>query len=320
MTEYQTTLAAHEPIAITIGNFDGVHLGHQRLMHELSALAQQLGCKPVLVTFKPHTLNVIRPEIQAQFLTTLEEKIALTRHYGKIADSIVIHFTREVASMTAEAFLDELNQQFTIKGLIVGTDFSLGRNRTGNVAFLEQYSQARGIQFRAVALEEAGPGRISSTRIRNLVSEGRISEANELLGHPMVIEGRVQHGDQRGRLLGFPTANLRPDPQKLLPANGVYVVRAHVQNGTASDSETDSPVYNGVANIGVRPTFNGKERLVEVHLLNVTLDLYDTYLSVEFIEYVRAEQRFPGVEALKTQIASDIQRANEILMSRRVSH
>lgn len=320
MTEYQTTLATHEPIAITIGNFDGVHLGHQRLMHELAALAEQLGCKPVLVTFKPHTLNVIRPEIQAQFLTTLEEKIALARHYGKVADSIVIHFTREVASMTAEAFLDELTRQFTIKGLVVGTDFSFGHNRAGNVAFLEQYSQAHGIQFHAVALEEAGPERISSTRIRHLVSEGRISEANELLGHPMVIEGRVQHGDQRGRLLGFPTANLRPDPQKLLPANGVYVVRARVQDSTISDSETDSAVYNGVANIGVRPTFNGKERLVEVHLLDVTLDLYDTYLSVEFIEHLRAEQRFPGVEALKTQIASDIQRANEILMSRRVSH
>ena len=130
----------------------------------------------------------------------------------------------------------------------------------------------------------------------------------------------MEHGDKRGRLLGFPTANLRPDQHKLLPENGVYAVQATVQEGPASDPAQSSPVYNGIANIGVRPTFNGKERLVEVHLLDVNLELYDSYLQVEFIEHLRGEQRFSGIEALKTQITADVQRAKQILVNRRVSN
>jgi riboflavin kinase/FMN adenylyltransferase len=190
----------------------------------------------------------------------------------------------------------------------------------GNIAFLEHYGQQHDIQVRSISLEEAQQGRISSTRIRTLVSEGQITAANELLGHPMVVSGIVQHGEERGRLLGFPTANLRPEAQKLLPANGVYAVRAYVQKGLESDPAGDSPVYNGVVNIGVRPTFDGKERLVEVHLLDVTLDLYGKYLAAEFIENLRQEQRFTDIEALKTQIAADVQRAYHILTSRSVSN
>ena len=311
--EYQTTLAANETIAITLGNFDGVHRGHQHLMHELQQTAQALNCKPVLVTFSPHTLMVVRPDLDVSYLTTLEEKLALTQSYGGIADNIVIHFTPAVAAMSAAEFLDRLREQFTIKALVVGANFSLGHKRQGNVAFLEHYGQQHDIVVRALPLEEAEQIHINSTNIRALVGEGRIKEANELLGHPVMICDVVQHGDQRGRLLGFPTANLIPEAHKLLPASGVYVVRASIQNGIPGDREDTSPAYNGVANIGIRPTFNGKERIVEVHLLDISPDLYDQRLTVGFIARLRNEQRFSGIEALKSQIQSDVQQARQIL-------
>lgn len=320
MIEYQTTLSEKTPIVLTIGNFDGIHLGHQRLLHEVHAMAQKLQCTPVMVTFAPHTLMVVRPDIHVQFLTTLDEKLALAKRYGKVEATIVIQFTPEVAALSAEDFMDSLCARFSIKGMIVGSDFSLGHNRMGNVAFLEQYGQQHGIEVQAFTLEQSGTTRISSTRIRTLVSEGNVTEAAVLLGHPVLVGGKVGHGDERGRLLGFPTANIQPDSHKLIPANGVYAVRATVHSATTSDVEESSTVYNGVANIGTRPTFNGKERLVEVHLLDVTLNLYDQYMRVEFIEHLRGEQRFSGIEALKNQISIDAQNARQILASRRVSH
>ena len=313
--KFDTTLSANEPIAITIGNFDGIHRGHQSLMQQLRATAAELHCKPVLVTFAPHTLMVVRPDIDVQVLTTLEEKLALTRRYGGIDDSIVISFTPEVMAMSASDFLDSLGAHFPIRALVVGENFSLGHNRTGNVAFLEEYGKQRGIVIRAIALAADAQTRISSTRIRTLVSEGRVSAANELLGHPVTMSGVVVQGDQRGRLLGFPTANLIPPTHKLIPANGVYAIRVTVQESenTTGDSSVDSHVYTGVANIGIRPTFNGKTRIVEAHLFDVNLDLYDKRITIDFIEHLRDEQRFSGIDALKAQIATDAQQARQIL-------
>lgn len=311
--EYVTTISANEPIAITIGNFDGVHNGHQRLMHVLRETAEELNCKPVLVTFSPHTLTVVRPDIDLYYLTTLEEKLALTKKYAGIADSIVINFTPDVAAMDAHEFMDSLSRLFTIKGIVVGVNFSFGHNRTGDISFLEHYGQQHGIVVRTVSLEEADKTRISSTRIRTLVREGQVVEANELLGHPVTISEVVRHGDHRGRLLGFPTANLVPEAHKLIPANGVYAVRVSMNDLATSDVTVLYPVYNGVANIGVRPTFNGKERIVEVHLFDFQSDLYDKRITVDFIARLRNEQRFTSIDALKSQISSDVQQARQIL-------
>lgn len=315
--QYTTTITAQQPIVITIGNFDGIHRGHQRLMHELSVLADELHCRPVLVTFSPHTLMVVRPDMYIYYLTTLEEKLALAKKYGGIADTIVIEFTSAVAAMSATEFMDTLCQNFMLKGLVVGANFSLGHNRMGDVTFLEEYGRTHNMIVRAVPLEERAQTRISSTRIRSLISEGAVAEANELLGHELTLSSVVVHGDERGRLLGFPTANLRPDAHRLLPANGVYAVRVFIneaeKSGEVSDKNHAINVYNGVANVGVRPTFDGKERLVEVHLLDVDLDLYDKVLSVAFIAHLRSEQRFSGIDALKAQIATDAQQARQIL-------
>ncbi len=319
--EYRTTLSANEPIAITIGNFDGVHSGHQRLMHQLCVMAQELGCRPVLVTFSPHTSIVVRPDIDQYFLTTLEEKLALAKQYGHIDDSIVIHFTPAVMTMSAQDFMDSLRERFLIRGLVVGTNFSLGHKRMGDVAFLRGYCQQHEIVTQIIPLEEAEQTRISSTRIRTLVSEGQVSEANDMLGHSFTVSGMVVHGAHRGRLLGFPTANLVTEPHKLLPANGVYAVRVTVPGEekeeelmSERDSTGTSRVYNGVVNIGVRPTFQGQERHLEAHLLDTDLDLYNLRITIDFIARLRAEQRFNGIEALKAQIGSDVQRARRILV------
>ena len=313
--EYSTTLSAHEPIGITIGNFDGVHKGHQRLMHELTTSAQQHNFKPVLVTFSPHTLMVVRPDIDVRYLTTLEEKLALAQTYGAISDNIIIHFTPEVAAISAQAFMDILTTNFNMKEMVVGANFSLGHNRKGDISFLEQYGQQHNILVRSIPLAEIDQTHVSSTRIRTLVSEGEVAAANELLGHPVTVSDIVRHGDQRGRLLGFPTANLIPDVHKLLPADGVYAVRVHLPEPQQAqrDENVPSPVYNSVTNIGVRPTFNGKERIVEVHLLDIQPDLYDKRITIDFIARLRGEQRFAGIDALKTQIAIDAQQAQQIL-------
>jgi riboflavin kinase/FMN adenylyltransferase len=311
--EYVTTLTTDEPIAITIGNFDGIHRGHQRLMHELSVMARELNAKPVLVTFVPHTLLVVRRDIDLQCLTTLEEKLALTDTYGHIPDSIVISFTPEVAQLSANEFLESLRERFMLRGMVVGADFSLGHNRMGNVAFLQQYGQEHTIVVKPIQLEEAEQTRISSTRIRILVSEGHISEANELLGHPMIASGVVVRGDQRGRLLGFPTANLVPEPHKQLPANGVYAARVSVGDIRRRDEVSDFPVFNSAVNIGVRPTVDGRKRLMEAHLLDADLDLYDRHITINFIERLRDEQRFAGIDELKAQIAADVRHARQIM-------
>ncbi len=314
--EFDTTLTDSEPVVLTIGNFDGIHRGHQRLMHELRETAAMLNSKPVLVTFVPHTLLVVRPEIDLQLLTTLEEKLALTQQYGGIDDNIVIHFTPAVMAMGADDFLDSLRARFSIRGLVVGENFSLGHNRMGDVSFLKAYGQGHDIVVSPIGLEADEHERISSTRIRRLIGAGEISEANELLGHPHTMSGPVVHGDHRGRLLGFPTANLIPPPHKLIPANGVYAVTVTVPfapSVPSGDSTASSRVYNGVANIGIRPTFNGKERIVEAHLLDTELDLYDKRITIDFIARLRDEQRFAGIDALKAQIATDAQEARQLL-------
>jgi len=281
-------------------------------MRQLCATAQQLNSKPVLVTFSPHTLMVVRPDIDVRYLTTLEEKLALTKIYGNIADNIVINFTPSVAAMSANDFMLSLVTHFSIKGMVIGDNFSLGHNRMGDVTFLQQYGQKHDMVVQPIPLEEAERTRISSTRIRALVSEGQISEANELLGHPLTLSDRVKRGVQRGRLLGFPTANLHPEAHKLLPADGVYAVRTSI-NDDISDAAGPSPVYNGVVNIGVRPTFDGKEHIVEVHLLDVQPELYDKRITIDFIARLRSEQRFANIDALKSQIAADVQQARQIL-------
>lgn len=330
--QYSTTLKGTEPIVITIGNFDGIHKGHQELLHATSRLAEKLQSHAVILTFAPHTLKVVRPEINLRCLTSLDEKLELARVHGGIADSIVIEFTPEVAAMSATAFMDDLRAHFDLRGLVVGENFSLGHKRMGDVAFLQEYGAAHGIEVQPVLLKEIEYQRVSSTRIRNLIAEGKVAEARELLGHPAMLHGIVVRGDQRGRVLGFPTANVVPPTDKLIPANGIYAARVQIQRHEAqsdvvhspcvfidariNDSETPAQwdTYMSAVSIGVRPTFDGRDLLVEAYLLDVEgLDLYGRCISIHFVARLRDELRFESIEALKAQMAEDVRIARQIL-------
>lgn len=333
---YSTTLKGTEPIVITIGNFDGIHKGHQELLRETSRLAEKLNSSPVFLTFSPHTLKVVRPDIELRCLTTLAEKLELARVRGGITDSIVIEFTPEVASMSAPAFMDEIRANFHLRGLVVGENFSLGNKRMGDVAFLQSYGEMHNIVVEPVLLKEIEYQRVSSTRIRGLIAEGKVEKARELLGHPAILHGKVVHGDQRGRLLGYPTANLRPPAEKLIPANGIYAARVLVQKHEALSDIAHSPcvfigariqadetperwdTYTSAVSVGVRPTFDGKELLVEAYLLDVEeLDLYDRCISIHFIARLRDELRFDSIEALKAQMAEDVRNTRLLLQKDR---
>jgi len=334
--QYSTTLKGTEPIVITIGNFDGIHKGHQELLRETSRLAEKLNSHPVFLTFSPHTLKVVRPDIELRCLTTLAEKLELVRMHSGITDSIVVEFTPEVAAMSAAAFMDELQTNFNLRGLVVGENFSLGNKRMGDVTFLQTYGEAHTIVVEPVLLKEIEYQRVSSTRIRGLIAEGKVEEARELLGHPATLHGKVVRGDQRGRLLGYPTANLRPPAEKLIPANGIYAARVLVQKHEARSDISHSPcvfidtrihpdetpeqwdAYTSAVSVGVRPTFDGKELLVEAYLLDVEgLDLYDRCISIHFIARLRDEERFDSIEALKAQMAEDVRNTRLLLQKDR---
>lgn len=301
-------------------------------MRKVGKLAAELHSRPALITFQPHVLKVLRPEIELRCLTTLEEKLALAKTYGGIADTIVIEFTPEVAAMSAIAFMDDLRAHFNLRGLVVGNNFSLGHKRMGDVTFLQEYGKQHDIKVESIQLEEIQYQKVSSTRIRSLVSEGNVAEAAELLGHPVMLNGVIARGDQRGRLLGFPTANVVPPADKLIPANGVYAARVLVEKQQAQSDAIHSPcvytganigedetleqwdAYTSAVNIGVRPTFDGQRLLVEAYLLDVEgVDLYDRCISIHFFARLRGEQRFAGIEALKAQIAEDVRKTRLLL-------
>ena len=298
-----TTLTPEAPLALTMGVFDGVHRGHQYLIQQTAEAAAALGGKAGMITFWPHPLEVLRPTMQVRYLTMLEEKLDALASLGKLDMLMVLPFTPALALTSAGDFMALLLRHLALRVLVEGTDFTFGHNREGDRAFLTTYGQAHGFVVQTVGLQFADHERISSTRVRALLAEGQIEEAAMLLGRPYSVRGLVIQGDQRGRLLGFPTANLSIDPQKILPADGVYAVRVRVEQ----------TMYAGVTNIGVRPTLDGTKHLTEVYVLDMQRDLYGKELEVQFMARLREERRFAGVEALKTQIAADVQQARVLL-------
>lgn len=294
------------PSALTIGAFDGVHLGHARLIERTAELARRQGMQAVAVTFWPHPLEVVRPEPSVELLAMLDERLDLFARTELLDTVVVVPFTQTLADSDAEAFLDMLVTFCEPRVLVEGADFALGKGRAGDIAFLQAAGERRGFAVETLDVRHDGE-RVSSTRIRSLVRDGNITDVTTLLGHPYIVYGEVVNGDHRGRLLGFPTANLRIDARKVLPGNGVYAVRVRLPG-------EQQATHPAVANIGVRPTFGGEPRLlVEVHLLDATFDLYGQRLDVEFVRRLRDERRFNGVAELIAQIATDAQQARDIL-------
>ncbi len=289
-------------VVMTIGSFDGLHRGHRHLLQQLVARAQETARLSAALTFFPHPRAVLQPGVSPSYLSTPQERRALMAKVG-IDLLVVLPFTPQLARTSAEEFLRTLYTSLLLRELWVGGDFALGRGRQGNVAALQALAPQIGFTLRVVEplYEEGLP--ISSTRIRALLAEGDVERAAQLLGRPYAFEAEVVRGFQRGRTLGFRTANLRILPEQAVPANGVYAVWALLEGLR----------WPAVGNIGIRPSFDAGERLLEVHLLDFEGDLYGQRLRVEFVQRLRPELRFDDVQALIAQVGRDIETARRLL-------
>lgn len=281
---------------LAIGVFDGVHLGHQYLLRRLVERAKQLGTTATAMTFDPHPRAILGAPEPVRYLVGLAERKELIRSLG-VEVVITLHFTRDVANKTAEEFLSTVKARFGISELWVAQGFALGRGRHATGPILKEIAAGLGITVHTIAPLTRDGVVVSSTNVRRLVQEGDVKAAAELLGRPYSLEGTVERGAQRGRLLGFPTANIACDPSRVLPMDGVYVVRALLPSGS----------YPAVADIGTRPSFGENERALEVHILDFDQDIYGQPMRVEFLTCLRPDTRFASVEELKAQVSADIQ-------------
>ncbi|CAN5552269.1 bifunctional riboflavin kinase/FAD synthetase [soil metagenome] len=317
----KTTLA--KPTFLTIGNFDGLHRGHQALLHQLQQLAAQAttsSATPILtglVTFDPHPLAILRPDQPLHLLTTPRERLAQAAALG-IDIGVLQTFTPEIARLDAEDFIRLLKQHLGMKALIVGPDFALGRNRSGDLNTLRALSQALDYTLHIVEPIAWSGKPVRSSIVRQALQAGNVAEATELLGRYYAITGEVVQGDQRGRQIGIPTANLQIPANKLLPANGVYATRTSVLTGDTNDPDLAPHVFNSVTNLGVRPTVDGVHHRIETHLLDFPAagqseNLYGQTLLLEFVARLRGEQRFANLAELVAQIQADIAQARQIL-------
>ncbi len=296
---------------IALGNFDGLHRGHQAVIAATIDAARAAGAPAAVMTFEPHPRQFFRPDDAPFRLSPFRIKARLIEAMG-VDYLYAPAFDREFSQRTAENFVTEiLVGGLQVSRVIVGNDFVFGHQRKGNVALLQAMAAHHGFAVTVLPEVRAGQGpRFSSTAIRQALAEGRPADAAAMLGRYWEIEARVEQGDQRGRTLGFPTANL-PYRDYLHPAKGVYAVRAGIDQGT------HTVWHDGVANFGNRPTFDKKDLLLEVHLFDFAGDLYGKHLRVALIDYLRPEQKFARLEALKAQIAADSAKARELLAAHR---
>lgn len=296
------------PSALTIGNFDGVHRGHQALIHAMQESARQHGWQAGLLTFNPHPSAVLRPDTAQRYLTTIDERLELLAGLG-LDFTIVYPFTLETANQPARVFVSRLKASLNLAGLWVGPDFALGRGREGDVDALRLMGQEMGFELHVLTPQLVGDGEVRSGRIRQQILDGEVALAAANLGWRYRVSGVVVSGAHRGRNIGFPTANLAVPDERLLPANGVYATWAWIENGIADKIEC----HASVTNIGVRPSFDNGQRTVETHLLDFSGDLYGRRLALEFVQRLRPEMKFPGIDALREQIAQDVETARAIL-------
>jgi riboflavin kinase/FMN adenylyltransferase len=294
--------APEQDTLLTVGGFDGVHRGPQHLISHLREGARQKNLLSGVVSFKHHPRQVLRPQSGLPHLTGLKERTRLLKGLG-IDLVVTLSFTPTLAQLTARQFVALLKQHLRMQGLVIGPDFALGRQREGNTANLVALGKEMAFTVDVVPPAVIDGEVASSTVVRAALAEGNMKRVSELLGRQFGVEGRVTTGSERGRVLGFPTANLAFQPHQALPPDGVYISRAYV----------DAEPYQSVTNIGQRPTFDAGERTVEVYLLDFEGDLYGRELRIELVERLRAETRFASAEELKAQIAKDVEQARAAL-------
>lgn len=293
---------------ITVGTFDGVHLGHRDVLARIVARAREMSLDSVMVTFDPHPLEVVNPTAAPLLLTVGEEKLEVVAESG-VRYMAIVPFTPVLQRYSAAQFVDEvLRHRFHVRHLVIGHDHGFGRGREGDVEVMRALGHERGFGVEVVNAVATGDGRaVSSTLIRRAVAGGDLHHAAQALGRPYSVQARVRRGDQRGRALGFPTVNLESPPaRKLLPPDGVYAVRA----------QTPAGAFGGMMNLGGRPTFGDHTRSLEVHLFDTSIDLYGASVRVDFVERLRETRAFAGPDELKTQLRRDSERARAILARR----
>ena len=290
---------------VTSGTFDGVHLGHQKILARLKELATRKQGETVLLTYWPHPRLILQPEDKSlRLLSTLAEKVNLLEEMG-VDHLIILPFTKELSQMSSEEFIREiLVDKIQTKTLVIGYDHKFGKNREGSFEYLQSHSHLFGFAIEEISRQDVDDLGVSSTKIRTALAQGDISTANKYLGRPYDLSGQVVNGQQIGRSLGFPTANIQiADDFKLLPRDGAYAVHA----------EVNSIQYKAILNIGDRPTVDGEKKTIEAHLIDFKGNLYGQELRIYFQEFLREEKKFESLDALKNQLVIDRERAIFIL-------
>jgi len=282
--------------SLTVGTFDGVHIGHRKIISQLVETAKKNNEKSVLLTFFPHPRMVLQKELEIKLLNTIDERIELLSQTG-LDNLIIIPFNKEFSRLSAIEFVrDILVNQLKLKHLIIGYDHHFGRNREGTFDELVEYGNLYGFEVLEISAQDIEKVAVSSTKIRNALNNGDIEKATTYLNKPYPITGKVEKGKGIGNKIGFPTANIYvKESYKLIPKNGVYIISTLIDNHD----------YIGIMNIGFRPTLNGKNKTIEVHLLDFKGDLYGKNIRINLIKHIRDEKKFPTLEALKDQIKQD---------------
>lgn len=295
-------LPAHHGCVLTIGNFDGVHRGHAQVIAKLLAKAQQYKLPATVMLFEPQPQELFRGAQAPARLSLLRDKLLLLEELG-VDRVICVNFNHKFANIDADDFIEQLLvKQLGVKYLVIGDDFCFGKNRQGNFDMLCKAGEQNGFAVDSTESFLIGDHRVSSTAIRNELAKGNLEQARRLLGHPVSISGKVAHGQKIGRTIGFPTANVALK-RKVVPVRGVFAVKAYWQ---------DSDIYEGVANIGFRPTVNGQRCQLEVHLFDFDGDIYGKQIEVELVAKIRDEQPFLSLDALKQQILKDVDQAKAL--------
>lgn len=298
-----------------MGTFDGVHQGHQQVIHQVNEEAEKCGGESVLITFDPHPRQVLFPhDDKLRLLNTLEEKIYLL---GKqhIDHLVIVPFTKDFSNLSATEYVrDFLVKKIRPHIIIIGYDHHFGHNREGNIDLLRSLEPK--FDFRVVEIppQVAHDLTVSSTKIRKYLLEGETGLANELLGYPYFISGKVIRGDQRGRILGYPTANIEPASHfKLIPAEGIYAAKTLIPSPVSHFEKNDIIEYNGAANIGHAPTFQGKDQRIEMYIFNFDQNIYEQNILLQLIDFIRPDQKFENAEALVSQMQEDVEEIKSIL-------
>lgn len=290
---------------ITIGSFDGVHIGHQRIISHISSIAKRIGGESVLITFDPHPRTIVNSNFKVKLLSPLNEKSTLLASTTNLNHLVVVPFNRDFSEQSPEEYINDfLYEKFKPAVVVIGYNHHFGKNRAGDISFLLKEAEKLNFKVEQITKQEIEDISVSSSKIRMALEEGAITTANILLGRNYTLSGIVRKGKQMGRTIGFPTANIAvQSEEKLIPALGVYAVKIQYKER----------VYKGMLNIGNRPTVDGKNISIEVNIFDFYDDLYGQNISIQFIKHLRSEQKFESLDALKIQLQKDKNESLKVL-------